>query len=61
MSAEKNGGRWTFQCDSCPEAAVTDMTDFHDALAEAKSEGFIAYQQGGIWFHACEGCKEDRR
>jgi hypothetical protein len=57
MSSEKNGGRWRFQCDACPEAIDTNCSDFHEALGVAKSEGFVAYQQGGMWFHACENCK----
>lgn len=61
MSTEKNGGRYSFQCDSCPEAVVTNCTDFHEAFSEAKAEGFIAFNRGGIWFHKCAGCKEDER
>jgi hypothetical protein len=57
MSSEKNGGRWRFQCDDCPEAIDTNQSDFNDALAEAKAEGFVAYNQGGMWFHKCGGCK----
>jgi hypothetical protein len=57
MSSEKNGGRWTFQCDECPEAVVTQCSDFKEALAEAKGEGFVAYSRDGMWFHACASCK----
>jgi hypothetical protein len=59
MSSEKNGGRWTFQCDTCPEAVVTNLSDFNEALAEAKGEGFVAFNRGGIWFHACADCKRE--
>lgn len=61
MSAEKNGGVWSFQCDSCPEAVTTEERDFHAALSEAKGEGFVAFNRGGIWFHKCAGCKEAGR
>jgi hypothetical protein len=59
MSAEKNGGRLAFQCDSCPQAISTNETDFHAALGEAKAEGFIAFNRSGMWFHKCADCKGD--
>lgn len=61
MSAEKNGGVWRFQCDSCPEAVSTNQADFHDGLAEAKADGFIAFNRGGMWFHKCAECREAGR
>jgi hypothetical protein len=59
MSSEKLGGAWSFQCDSCPEAVTTNQSDFKEALAEAKAEGFVAFNHGGLWFHACASCKRD--
>jgi hypothetical protein len=61
MSAERNGGVWSFQCDSCPEAIDTDARDFESAVSEAKSEGWQPYMDRGQWNHACPNCKESRR
>lgn len=57
MSAEQNGSVWSFRCDGCPEVVNTNERDFHAALSEAKSEGFIAFNRAGIWFHKCRDCK----
>lgn len=60
MSHERTGGRVTFQCDTCPEAAETDTGDFNEALAEVKSDGWQAYPVRGVWCHACPACKRSR-
>ncbi|MDF3809292.1 MULTISPECIES: hypothetical protein [Rhodopseudomonas] len=60
MSAERNGGAWSFQCDSCTEHLDTNERGFEAALSEAKSEGWQPYLALGHWNHACPNCKECR-
>lgn len=46
----------SFECDQCGEEFDTDTDDFHDALAEAKDNGWKAQIELGEWQHFCENC-----
>lgn len=56
MSVEREGGRITFQCDTCPDALDTDEVEFEAAWARAQGDGWKAFKVGGEWCHECPDC-----
>lgn len=59
MSIERVGQVITFQCDTCPDAFDPDSTDFAEAWAEAKENGWRATKVDGEWMHSCPDCAEN--
>lgn len=57
MTIIRKRGHIVFECDECGEQYDSQTDDFHDALADAKSDGFEARQVRGEWQHVCGDCK----
>ncbi|CAB4192895.1 hypothetical protein UFOVP1244_120 [uncultured Caudovirales phage] len=59
MSIERGRESITFVCDECDDECCVDNTDFKEAWAEAKEEGWRAEQDlDGEWSHTCRVCSE---
>ena len=57
---EKYGTEIEFVCDECGEThGPHEGHEFHDALAEAKSEGWTVFKEPtfGLWQHRCPACR----
>ena len=49
-----------FTCDDCGEEDEFPG-EWHDALDDAKSEGWQPYLSGEDWEHRCPGCRHEGR
>jgi hypothetical protein len=63
MSVIRDHGELTFECDSCGDLLDTGMTDFADALANAKREGWVVVRKATRveieWQHRCPECEDE--
>ncbi len=57
MTLRKKHGDYIMTCDQCGDEFLSGMEDWHDALQEAKDEGYAVRQEDGEWVHYCEDCK----
>lgn len=58
MSISKEYKHVVFECDACGDVNHTGIEDFADAYFQAKSEGWIAFNdKKGEWQHRCPDCK----
>lgn len=57
MSTIRKRGHVIFSCDECGEEYDSMTGDFHDALGDAKSDGWEARQEDGEWHHYCGDCQ----
>lgn len=46
-----------FECDGCPETLETDESEFSDAMAQLRREGWKAEKVGDEWVHLCVTCR----
>ena len=57
MSIERERESITIVCDECDDEFYADTTEWSDAWAEAKEEGWRAEQDlDGEWTHTCKVC-----
>jgi len=64
MTIHRNGGRITFQCDSClDEYESEDGQEFMDAWNDAKNTGWRSYKDDltDEWVHKCPRCMKRGR
>lgn len=61
MSAERNGGRWSFQCDECSERLDTNERELEEAVQAMEAEGWHPHLQMGHRCHACPACRAEDR
>ena len=61
MSTHRMGRIIVFTCDECDEELDTGETEFHDALAAKKAEGWTSRKDGdNEWMDVCDQCKDRR-
>ena len=61
---DRQYGRQVFECDGCGDTHETRKTDFNEAWAEAKAEGWQARpvsfvgmkDEQPVWIHSCPKC-----
>lgn len=54
---EKIDGQYHLACDICGEEADRDFTDFYDAVAYKKENGWKSQKYKGEWEDACPECQ----
>jgi hypothetical protein len=54
MSITHSYGAVEFECDACGEVLATGHSDFYDALAQAKDEGWAVRKIKNQWHHFCD-------
>lgn len=55
---DRSGGEITFHCDECADFIETEETNFNEALAIMKREGWKVSKIGPEWVHKCPACAE---
>lgn len=59
MSITRNHNEVSFECDACNDTLATGLTDFTEAYAYAKREGWRAIKINGEWEHRCSDCEDE--
>lgn len=57
---DRQHGKINFECDSCAHIYTSEVSDFDEAWAVAKRDGWKAQKIGKEWVHACPDCELDR-
>jgi hypothetical protein len=57
MTLERQHSRISFICDECGGSLETGTSEFDDALAILRDEGWQPRQRGGEWRHFCPDCR----
>lgn len=57
IQREYRNGPFVIQCDDCGDTEELEHTEFNEALADAKSRGFVVRKEGETWHHYCKDCK----
>lgn len=47
-----------FECDGCGETHASGTTEFSDAAADLRAEGWWIKNEGGSYTHRCPTCVE---
>jgi hypothetical protein len=47
----------TYECDACDETLATGQSEFADAHAMFRREGWKAEKVGDEWVHTCPRCR----
>jgi hypothetical protein len=57
---EYRNGPFVMSCDHCNDTIECEHTEFEDALADAKSRGWLIRKRRDTWMHFCSSsCDED--
>lgn len=58
MIEYEDGQVVAFWCDECEDSFEPKSVDFHEALAEAKRNGWVSVKDNetGEWKHFCKDC-----
>jgi hypothetical protein len=59
LQKERRGGSWIIQCDECQDVDELSEATFHEALAEARSLGYVVTREDGDYRHLCDFCKNN--
>jgi len=54
---DRQGGVIMLCCDSCDAIYTGSSDEWNEVWTEAKSEGWKAKKDGGVWIHACPDCE----
>jgi len=54
---DRQYGEITYECDGCDETLETGETEFSDALAMFRRDGWKAEKVGTEWTHLCPACR----
>lgn len=57
---DRQDGKILFECDQCDEVWDSGTSDFQEAWAAAKREGWRTRKIGTEWVHACPSCEFER-
>lgn len=54
---DRQHGEITYECDACDETLATGGSEFNDALAMFRRDGWRAEKVGDEWTHLCPKCR----
>lgn len=54
---DRQHNQMVYECDACPETLETGESEFSDALAMFRREGWKAERVGFEWTHLCPDCR----
>lgn len=54
---DRQHGKIAFECDGCDETIETGETEWADAIARFRREGWRSEKIGDEWVHLCPTCK----